>query len=65
MIEVGNAIMENGGTRELEKLLEEAHGGREKRIRRSIFGGTEKREVCRIGQRKAWLCWRSSAASEA
>jgi hypothetical protein len=41
MIEVGNAIMENGGTRELEKLLEEAHGGREKRIRRSIFGGTE------------------------
>jgi hypothetical protein len=45
MIEVGNAIMENGGTRELEKLLEEAHGGREKRIRRSIFGGTERREV--------------------
>ncbi len=55
----------NGSTGELEKLLEEAHRGREKRIRRSIFGGTERREVCRIGQRRAWLCWRSSVASEA
>jgi hypothetical protein len=37
MIEVGDAIMENGGSGELEKLLEETHGSLEKRIRMSIL----------------------------
>jgi hypothetical protein len=37
MTEVSDAIMENGGTGELEKLLEETHGGREEIIRMSIF----------------------------
>jgi hypothetical protein len=37
MTEVGDVIMENGGTGELEKLLEETHGGREEIIRMSVF----------------------------
>jgi hypothetical protein len=37
MIEVGDAIMENGNTGELEKLLEETHGSLEKMIRMSVF----------------------------
>jgi len=37
MIEVGDAIMENGGTGEFEKLLEETYGSLEKMIRRSVF----------------------------
>ncbi len=37
MTKVGNAIMENGGSGKLEKLLEETHGSLEKRIRMSVF----------------------------
>ncbi len=53
MTEVGDAIMENGGFGELEKLLEETHGSLEKRIRMSVFeeelnffekGGGQKRD---------------------
>ncbi len=37
MTEVGDAIMENGGSGELEKLLEETHESLEKNIRMSVF----------------------------
>jgi hypothetical protein len=47
MIEVGNAIMENGGlgregggTREFEKLLEEANGRLRKKIKKAVFRKT-------------------------
>jgi hypothetical protein len=37
MIEVGDAIMESGGTGELEKLLEVTHGSLEEMIRMSVL----------------------------
>jgi hypothetical protein len=37
MTEVDDAIMENGSSGELEKLLEETHESLEKKIRMSVF----------------------------
>jgi len=37
MTEVGDAIMEKGGSGELEKLVDETHGSLEKGIRMSVF----------------------------
>jgi len=45
MTKVGDAIMENGGSGELEKLLEETHGGLEKRIRMSVFLEGDRKEI--------------------
>jgi hypothetical protein len=58
MIEVGDAIIENGGTGDLEKLLEETYGSLEKMIRRLVLKGSLEKMIRRSvlkGSGKWWI----------